>query len=32
MMNYFTGLRPADWDQLISNLTDNQELFDLYYK
>ncbi|XP_049295450.1 sphingomyelin phosphodiesterase isoform X1 [Anopheles funestus] len=26
------GLRPADWDQLINNMTDSKELFDLYYK
>ncbi|XP_073847882.1 sphingomyelin phosphodiesterase isoform X1 [Musca autumnalis] len=26
------ALRPVDWDNLISELTHNQELFDLYYK
>ncbi|CAO1430795.1 unnamed protein product, partial [Diamesa tonsa] len=26
------GLRPADWDDMINNMTDDQEKFDLYYK
>ncbi|XP_049544955.1 sphingomyelin phosphodiesterase isoform X2 [Anopheles darlingi] len=26
------GLRPADWNQLINNMTDSKEMFDLYYK
>lgn len=26
------GLRPVDWDVLVNNMTDNKELFDLYYK
>lgn len=26
------SLRPVDWDILINNMTDNKELFDLYYK
>lgn len=26
------GLRPGDWDDLIATLTNNQELFNLYYK
>lgn len=26
------GLRPSDWDELINTMTDNQEVFDLYYK
>lgn len=26
------ALRPVDWDNLINELTHNQELFDLYYK
>lgn len=26
------GLRPVDWDGLVNNMTDNKELFDLYYK
>lgn len=26
------GLRPADWDDMINNMTDDQDKFDLYYK
>lgn len=26
------GLRPSDWDELINAMTNNQEIFDLYYK
>lgn len=26
------GLRPSDWDELINTMTNNQEMFDLYYK
>lgn len=26
------GLRPADWDTLINNMTFSQDTFDLYYK
>ncbi|KAL5287221.1 SMPD1 family protein [Megaselia abdita] len=26
------GLRPLDWDNFINDITNNQELFDLYYK
>lgn len=26
------GLRPIDWDELINTMTNNNEMFDLYYK
>lgn len=26
------GLRPSDWDELINTMTNNPEVFDLYYK
>lgn len=26
------GLRPQDWDELINTMTNNDEMFDLYYK
>lgn len=26
------GLRPQDWDELINTMTNNEEMFDLYYK
>lgn len=26
------GLRPVDWDELINTMTNNDEIFDLYYK
>lgn len=26
------GLRPVDWDELVVNMTDDKERFDLYYK
>ncbi|XP_031627934.1 sphingomyelin phosphodiesterase isoform X2 [Contarinia nasturtii] len=26
------GLRPSDWDELINTMTNNDEIFDLYYK
>ncbi|XP_037036162.1 sphingomyelin phosphodiesterase isoform X3 [Bradysia coprophila] len=26
------GLRPSDWDELVNTMTNNPEVFDLYYK
>lgn len=26
------ALRPSDWDKLLNELTDNQDLFEMYYK
>ncbi|XP_055686380.1 sphingomyelin phosphodiesterase isoform X1 [Lutzomyia longipalpis] len=26
------GLRPSDWDEFVTKMAENQELFDLYYK
>lgn len=26
------GLRPNDWDGFVNNMTDDKDMFDLYYK
>lgn len=26
------GLRPSDWDNLVNEMTNTQDLFELYYK